>query len=68
MKQRIVFAMIMGVITTGIISFTLVSINVGFVDEFVKIWLKSWVMAYMVVNSMYSHHCPSCPTFGGSIF
>jgi len=49
MKQRIVFAMIMGVITTGIISFTLVSINVGFVDEFVKIWLKSWVMAYMVV-------------------
>ena len=49
MKQKIAFAMIMGVITTGIISFTLISMNVGFADHFVKTWLKSWVMAYVVV-------------------
>jgi integral membrane sensor domain MASE1 len=49
MKQKIAFALIMGSITTGIISFTLVSINIGFIDAFFKIWLRSWAMAYMVV-------------------
>lgn len=41
--------MIMGVITTGIISFTLITINVGFVENFLGIWLKSWAIAYVVV-------------------
>ncbi|MCF0050104.1 DUF2798 domain-containing protein [Dyadobacter chenwenxiniae] len=49
MKQKIAFAMIMGVITTGIISFSLVSINIGFVANFLVIWLKSWIMAYAIV-------------------
>jgi hypothetical protein len=49
MKNRIAFAMIMGVITTGIISFTLVMVNVGFTDNFLKIWLRSWGLAYLVV-------------------
>jgi hypothetical protein len=49
MKQKIAFAMIMGVITTGIISFSLISINIGFNDNFLKIWLKSWGMAYVIV-------------------
>lgn len=41
--------MIMGIITTGIISFTLISINIGFVEKFLNIWLRSWAMAYVVV-------------------
>jgi len=49
MKQKIAFAMIMGVITTGIISVSLISINIGFVANFLVIWLKSWIMAYMLV-------------------
>jgi hypothetical protein len=49
MKNKIAFAMIMGVITTGIISFTLIAVNIGFADTFMKIWLKSWGLAYMVV-------------------
>jgi hypothetical protein len=49
MKNKIAFAMIMGVVTTGIISFTLISINIGFIDRFLGIWLKSWGMAYLVV-------------------
>ncbi|MES2284048.1 MAG: DUF2798 domain-containing protein [Bacteroidota bacterium] len=49
MKNKIAFAMIMGVVTTGIISFTLISVNVGFTNSFFKIWLKSWGMAYVVV-------------------
>ena len=49
MKHKIAFALIMGVITTGIISFTLISINIGFTGRFLYIWLKSWGMAYVVV-------------------
>jgi hypothetical protein len=48
-KQKIAFALLMGIVTTGIISFTLIGINLGFVPSFVKIWLKSWAMAYTVV-------------------
>ena len=49
-KHKIAFALIMGIITTGIISFTLISVNIGFEnDHFFKIWLRSWGMAYMVV-------------------
>ena len=39
----------MGVVTTGIISFTLVSINIGFIEGFLKIWIRSWATAYTVV-------------------
>ncbi|MDB5257386.1 MAG: hypothetical protein JWM14_2081 [Chitinophagaceae bacterium] len=49
MKQKIAFAMIMGVLTTGIISFTLISVNIGFIPVFFNIWLKSWAIAYLVV-------------------
>lgn len=49
MKQKITFALLMGVITTGIISFTLISINVGFVERFFHIWFRAWAMAYVVV-------------------
>jgi len=41
--------MIMGIVTTGIISFTLISINIGYTSHFLGIWLKSWAMAYLVV-------------------
>ncbi|HZI25580.1 MAG TPA: DUF2798 domain-containing protein [Chryseolinea sp.] len=49
LKQRLVFALLMGVMTTGIISFTLVSINVGFIEAFLEIWTRSWATAYVVV-------------------
>jgi hypothetical protein len=50
MKNKITFALLMGVVTTGIISFTLICVNIGFNNpHFKKIWLKSWGMAYLVV-------------------
>jgi hypothetical protein len=48
MKKKLAFAMIMGVVTTGIISFSLISINVGAVPGFLAIWLKSWLFAYVI--------------------
>ncbi len=49
MKQKIAFAFLMGLVTTGIISFTLISINLGFNARFLSTWLRSWAMAYLVV-------------------
>lgn len=49
MKQKIAFALLMGIVTTAIISFTLIAINIGFTERFVAIWLRSWSIAYGVV-------------------
>ena len=49
MKSKIAFALIMGVITTGIISFALILVNIGFTEKFMKIWFRSWCLAYLVV-------------------
>jgi hypothetical protein len=49
MKQKIAFALIMGIVTTGIISFSLIAINFGFSPQFLQVWLRSWVMAYLIV-------------------
>ena len=49
MKNRVAFALLMGIITTGIISFALIAINVGFGAAFLGVWLRSWALAYMVV-------------------
>ena len=48
MKHRIAFAMIMGIITTGIVSFTLIAVNVGFAQKFITVWVRSWALAYVV--------------------
>lgn len=49
MKQKIAFALIMGVITTGIISFTLITVNLGWAHLHLDIWLRSWAIAYLIV-------------------
>ncbi len=48
MKHKIAFALLMGIVTTGIISFTLISVNIGYTENFWKIWLRSWGLAYSV--------------------
>lgn len=49
MKKKIAFALLMGIVTTGIISFTLISFNIGFGEAFLRTWIRSWAMAYAVV-------------------
>nr|WP_246708005.1 DUF2798 domain-containing protein [Ensifer oleiphilus] len=39
----------MGIVTTGIISFTLLSLNLGFSSGFLLKWLRSWGIAYVIV-------------------
>ncbi|MGH6978889.1 MAG: DUF2798 domain-containing protein [Brevundimonas sp.] len=49
MKRKFAFALLMGVVTTGIISFALVALNLGFTHRFMQIWLRSWGIAYVIV-------------------
>jgi hypothetical protein len=48
MKNKIAFALIMGIITTGVISFTVILVNIGFKPKILQIWFKSWGLAYIV--------------------
>jgi hypothetical protein len=48
-KRKIAFALMMGVVTTGIISFVLIALNVGFSEMFAVAWLRSWGIAYVIV-------------------
>jgi hypothetical protein len=68
MKNKIAFALIMGVITTGIISFTLISINIGFNEHFLRIWAKSWAMAYVVVIPAILLIAPRIQKFVDNVF
>lgn len=51
MKKRLAFAFIMALITTSVISFTIIAVNVGFVRNFMMIWLRSWLLAYVLAFS-----------------
>ena len=49
LKRRVAFALSMGMVTTGIISFVIISLNLGLEAGFVQSWLRSWAMAYAIV-------------------
>lgn len=49
MKKKIAFALMMGIITTGIISFTVVGVNIGLSGNFMHVWFRSWFIGYVVV-------------------
>ena len=48
-KRKIAFALLMGVVTTGIISFVLIGLNVGFSKGFIPTWIYSWSISYIIV-------------------
>ena len=53
MKQKLAFALIMSMVTTAVISFVIIAINIGFGEKFLKAWLRSWSVAYVLaVTSM----------------
>ncbi|TCI91805.1 DUF2798 domain-containing protein [Tenacibaculum sp. M341] len=58
----------MGIITTGIISFSLISINLGFNDQFLQVWLKSWLLAYVFVIPAILFIAPLIEKFVDSLF
>ena len=49
LKRKVAFALSMGMVTTGIISFVLIALNVGFSQRFALAWLLSWGAGYALV-------------------
>lgn len=68
MKQRLAFALIMGIITTTIISFVLMAINIGFSEKFITAWLRSWSVAYVLAVSSMLLIAPKIQAFVNSFF
>lgn len=48
LKRKIAFALSMGIVTTGIVSFVLIALNLGFSDGFALVWLRSWGVGYAI--------------------
>jgi len=48
-KAHLKFALITGLVVTSYITFTLVAVNVGFKNDFIFKWVRSWLIAYMLV-------------------
>lgn len=49
LKRKVAFALLMGIVTTGMISFVILALNLGFSDRFLVAWLRSWGIAYVIV-------------------
>jgi Protein of unknown function (DUF2798) len=48
-KRRIAFAFLMGIVTTGLVSFTVILVNLGLTERFWQLWFKSWSVAFIIV-------------------
>ncbi len=48
MKNKTKVAILTAFIVTSYISFTLVMINIGFVKNLFLIWLKNWMIAFLL--------------------
>lgn len=48
MKKKIAFAVLMGIVTTGLISFSLMAVNIGFTERFILVWFRAWALSYMI--------------------
>lgn len=68
LKQKIVFAFLMGIVTTGLVSFTVVLINIGFTEIFWQIWIKSWSLDYLVIVPIILIVSPVIERFVGFLF
>jgi hypothetical protein len=63
LKRKILFALSMGVVTTGIISFAILGFNRGFSDGFAFAWLRSWGLG---LRDRDSRHSPGWPMAAGA--
>ena len=67
-KHKIVFAFLMGILTTGLVSFTVILANLGFTEMFWRVWVKSWSMAFLVIVPIILIVSPVIERFVGFLF
>jgi len=67
-KEKLAFAFLMGIVTTGLVSLTVILVNLGFTEAFWRIWLKSWSVAYLVIVPLILIVSPLIQRFVGYLF
>ena len=68
MKKKITFALIMAIFTTGIVTFAAISVNLGFSTNFLRVWLKSWGISYVVAIPAILFIAPKVQAFVDYLF
>jgi hypothetical protein len=63
LQQRIAFALLMGVITTGVISFAVILRTFGYKEDFALLWLRAWGLGYAVVIPLLLIVAPTVQRF-----
>jgi Protein of unknown function (DUF2798) len=48
--KEIKFAATMSLVTTFFVTLVLVSVNLGFTKTFIVVWLRSWLIAFIMVG------------------
>lgn len=48
--KNLKFALLMSSITTFFVSLVLVVVNLGFTHDFIKVWLRTWLIAFVLVT------------------
>lgn len=68
MKKKLAFAFIMAIFTPGIVTFAAISVNIGFSSIFMKVWLKSWGISYIVAIPSILVIAPKVQSFVDLLF
>lgn len=67
-KKKIVHALLMGIVPTGVVSFTVMWVNLGFSENFLRTWLRSWTIAYSVMVPIIFFIAPPIDRFVRFLF
>ena len=49
-RNELKFASLMSLVTTFFVTFVIVLVNVGFTEKFFLIWMRSWLIAFLLVG------------------
>ncbi|MBU3658514.1 MAG: DUF2798 domain-containing protein [Flavobacteriales bacterium] len=49
-RNELKFACLMSLVTTFFVSFVIVAVNLGFTEKFILVWMRSWLIAFVLVG------------------
>ena len=49
-RNELKFASLMSLVTTFFVTFVIVMVNVGFTEKFFFVWMRSWLIAFVLVG------------------
>ena len=62
-RNELKFASLMSLVTTFFVTFVIVMVNVGFTEKFFLIWMRSWLIAFVLVGLSILYVAPIIRNF-----